>query len=236
MTSQRSSYIPRPSIESSTALDRSSINDIHQFQLILLGDIAVGKSSLLRRYIDDSFTSEYFCTVGVEYNVKTQSVDNSIADFRIWDTCGEEKYRAITRQYYAKCDGIILVFDLTNKESFNNLEFWFADIKTNAPEDPVIAVVGNKKDLNGSIKLDSNDIKGYLSKKDCNLYYESSALTGEGVVEIFQDMAKILLEKKKDMIIKRKEKEELKKLKKLEEQKRYNENESKKRERENKCC
>ena len=78
MTSQRSSYIPRPSIESSTALDRSSINDIHQFQLILLGDIAVGKSSLLRRYIDDSFTSEYFCTVGVEYNVKTQSVDNSI--------------------------------------------------------------------------------------------------------------------------------------------------------------
>ena len=90
--------------------------------------------------------------------------------------------------------------------------------------------------MNGSIKLDSNDIKGYLSKKDCNLYYESSALTGEGVVEIFQDMAKILLEKKKDMIIKRKEKEELKKLKKLEEQKRYNENESKKRERENKCC
>ena len=94
MTNTGNSYIPRQSVESSIILDTSTINDIHQFQIILLGDIAVGKSCILRRYIDDSFIPDYYCTLAVDSNCKVQTVDNAIAKLILWDTCGEEKYRA----------------------------------------------------------------------------------------------------------------------------------------------
>ena len=169
MTNTGNSYIPRQSVESSIILDTSTINDIHQFQIILLGDIAVGKSCILRRYIDDSFIPDYYCTLAVDSNCKVQTVDNAIAKLILWDTCGEEKYRA--RQFYTKCDGIILVFDLTKIDTFNNLEYWFSDIEKNTQDNPVIAVVGNKNDLKEKIVINSDEFKNYMNNKDCFLYY-----------------------------------------------------------------
>ena len=187
--------------ENTEQLDSSTnVKDIHQFQLILLGDIAVGKSAILKRFIDDDFTSDYFCTVGVEFNIKTiQLSDSSFADLKIWDTCGEEKYRTITRQYYTNCDGVVLVFDLANKISFTKLDSWIDDIENNAPEDVAIIIVGNKKDLKDSIEVDQNMISEYFKKHSNINYVEVSALTGEGI-GIFEDISKDLIKIKKNRV------------------------------------
>lgn len=188
--------------ENTEQLDNSTnVKDIHQFQLILLGDIAVGKSAILKRFVDDDFTSDYFCTVGVEFNIKTiQLSDSSFADLKIWDTCGEEKYRTITRQYYTNCDGVVLVFDLTNKISFTKLDSWIEDIANNAPEDVGIIIVGNKKDLKDSIEVDQNMISEYFKKHNELNYVEVSALTGEGVGKVFEEISKELIKKKKNRV------------------------------------
>ena len=101
--------------EKSSAFDRV----IYRFKVILLGDIAVGKTSILSRFVDEKYTSEYRCNVGVEFKVKSLYLDEKTgADLQIWDTCGEERFRTITRQYYRDTSGIILVFDSTNRNSF----------------------------------------------------------------------------------------------------------------------
>ena len=103
--------------------------EIFNFKIILLGDIAVGKTSILSRFCTNTYSSDYKCSIGVEFKVKSLNVDQStIADLKIWDTCGDERYRAVTRQYYKESKGVILVFDLTNKESFKKLDFWIEDV------------------------------------------------------------------------------------------------------------
>lgn len=204
MSNNKNTYLnSKYNSENAEELDRNSVSkkEVYQFKLILLGDIAVGKSAILRRFIDDDFTSDYYCTVGVEFHVKTLSVnDNQEADLKIWDTCGEEKYRTITRQYYNNCDGVILVFDLTNKSSFIKLDSWIDDVVNNSPQDVSVVVVGNKKDLKDSIEVTPNMIKEYFDKKPELIYFESSALSGEGITQIFQEITKTLIQKKLDKI------------------------------------
>ena len=122
--------------------------EIFNFKIILLGDIAVGKTSILSRFCTNTYSSDYKCSIGVEFKVKSLNVDQStIADLKIWDTCGDQRYRAVTRQYYKESKGVILVFDLTNKESFKKLDFWIEDVRVNSPEEASIILVGNKSDL-----------------------------------------------------------------------------------------
>ena len=148
--SQQDSYYNRES----SIMDRI----IFRFKVILLGDIAVGKSSLISRFVDEKYTNEYKCSVGVEFKVKSLFIDETKgADLQIWDTVGEERFRSITRQYYRdtkgriifiKFIGVILVFDLSNRQSFLGLDRWIEDINTFGPKDLFIIIVGNKSDLN----------------------------------------------------------------------------------------
>lgn len=162
---------------------------VYQYKVILLGDISVGKTSILRRFIEDEFTSEYYCTVGVEFRIKTIYLNNNLgADLKIWDTCGEEKYRTITRQYYRDSNGVLLVFDLTSGVSFEKLQEWYDDVINNGPRDLHIVLIGNKKDLPEK-EVTPEMVKQFLDEHNDIEYIETSALTGEGVSDAFKILA-----------------------------------------------
>ena len=119
----------------------------YAFKIVLLGSVAVGKTSILIRYISNEFDEDINCTLKFEYKTKLININNmEQAKLIIWDTMGNEKFRAITRQYYRDADGILLVYDITKRESFDNIIMWKNDIKNNAPKDAVLFLVGNKTD------------------------------------------------------------------------------------------
>lgn len=166
---------------------------IYQYKVILLGDIAVGKTSLLRRFVENEFTTEYYCTVGVEFRIKTIMVNSKVgADLKIWDTCGEEKYRTITRQYYRDSNGVLLVFDLSNAASFEKLEEWYEDVVNSGPKDLHIVLVGNKKDLSDR-EVTEEMVKNFMKDHKGMEYVETSAATGEGVSDAFKKLAEKLI-------------------------------------------
>lgn len=177
---------------------------IYRFKVILLGDIAVGKTSILSRFVDDKYTSEYRCNVGVEFKVKSLYLDEKTgADLQIWDTCGEERFRTITRQYYRDTSGIILVFDLTNRNSFARLESWLADITEFGPLDVNVIIVGNKIDLDDDRTTSFNEAQNFVKKNNWN-YIEVSAKTGFNVSYLFEVLTKTMVQKEMESDKKRK--------------------------------
>ena len=166
----------------------------HQFKLIMLGDVAVGKTSIVTRFVDNEFKSTYHCTVGVEYKVKSLKLDPyTNVNLKIWDTCGEEKYRTITRQYYRDSNGVVLVFDLTNKNSFDKLSGWLNDIKEYGPNDICIILVGNKSDVQDR-KLSLFEEAKKLAMNYKMPYIEVSAKTGTNVLSMFENITKKMID------------------------------------------
>jgi Ras-related protein Rab-8A len=104
----------------------------HLLKLLLIGDSGVGKSCILLRYSDDSFTSSYITTIGIDFKIKNLVIDNSKAKLQIWDTAGQERFRTITTAYYRGAMGILVVYDVTNLDSFQSVRNWLKQIDANA--------------------------------------------------------------------------------------------------------
>jgi small GTP-binding protein len=165
---------------------------ILRFKTILIGDASVGKTSLLQRFIHNRFKIEYNCTIGVDYWVKSLQLDNqATVDLQIWDTCGQERFKTITRQYYRDTHGCILVFDLTKKETFKSIEIWIEDIKNFGNHEMSLIVVGNKCDLIENREVSKEEIDQFLQNYNYE-YLEVSALTGENVKLSFEKIAKLM--------------------------------------------
>jgi small GTP-binding protein len=123
------------------------------FKTVIIGDSGVGKSNLLSRYLNNSFSTELKTTVGVEFGAKKLNIQGKMVKAQIWDTAGQERYRSITSAYYKGAKGGLLVFDLTNEESFNSIDKWLKELKQECESDLVIVLVGNKSDLTESRKV-----------------------------------------------------------------------------------
>ena len=117
------------------------------FKLVLIGDTHVGKSCLLVRFADDCFQENYICTIGVDFRFRTLQINKINIKLQIWDTAGQERYRTITNAYYKGADGIIVVFDINNKESFMNVEGWLKEIEKHSGPDVSVLVFANKADV-----------------------------------------------------------------------------------------
>jgi len=179
---------------------------VNRFKVILLGDIAVGKTSILSRFVDDKYSSEYRCNVGVEFKVKSLYLDEKTgADLQIWDTCGEERFRTITRQYYRDSSGIILVFDVTNRNSFERMTSWINDITEYGPTGTQIILVGNKIDLDDDRVISSHEALNFANKNNI-LYIEVSAKTSYNVIYLFEVLSKTMVQKEFEFENKRKKK------------------------------
>ena len=153
-------------------------------KLILIGDSNVGKTTLLYKYINIENTEEICQTVGLENKVKTIQINGLQAKIQIWDTAGQEKYNSLTNQFFQNTDGILLLFDLTNKKTFDNIKKWIKEIKENSDRKIKKIIVGNKCDKKDSIKVTSNDIMNLIEPKKLK-YIEASALDGTNVDKAF---------------------------------------------------
>ena len=117
--------------------------------MLLIGNSGVGKSSLLVRFAEDIFTDNFMPTIGVDFKIKTVDVDSKQIKLQIWDTAGQERFKTITSSYYKGAHGIIVVYDITDRESFSNIQTWMAEVEKHASDNISRILVGNKCDLEG---------------------------------------------------------------------------------------
>ncbi|CAH9081675.1 unnamed protein product [Cuscuta epithymum] len=117
------------------------------FKLLLIGDSSVGKSCLLLRFADDSYVDSYISTIGVDFKIRTAELDEKTIKLQIWDTAGQERFRTITSSYYRGAHGIIIVYDVTERESYENVKQWLNEIDRYASESVCKLLVGNKCDM-----------------------------------------------------------------------------------------
>ena len=166
------------------------------FKVVLIGNVSVGKSSIIKRFIYNQFNQEYVCTIGTELSKKSLLLSqNKVINLFIWDTCGQEKFRSVTRQYYRDTQAILLVFDLTSEKSFYDLQSWYDealdfvnDVKC------MFFLLGNKSDLKGEIKINEKDIKNFMKQNhQIKKYFEVSAFTGHNIDLSFDKIGQHLI-------------------------------------------
>eukprot|EP00825_Cyclidium_porcatum_P005683 TRINITY_DN12787_c0_g1_i1.p1 TRINITY_DN12787_c0_g1~~TRINITY_DN12787_c0_g1_i1.p1 ORF type:complete len:267 (+),score=61.17 TRINITY_DN12787_c0_g1_i1:111-911(+) len=169
-----------------TKIKEESQETLIKFKVLLVGDSTVGKSSIIRRYIDNEFEFGMSRTVGVDYRAKRlKTEDKQTVVLNVWDTAGQEKFRAITQNFYKGADAIIFVFDLTNKSSFLQLNDWIESVHQRIGEKIKKIIVGNKKDLKWAV--DEKEVKEKYTPYNINIYY-TSAKTGENIETAFYDI------------------------------------------------
>jgi len=167
-----------------TPRDESLADDLNK----LIGDSGVGKSCLLLRFADDTYTESYISTIGVDFKIRTIQLDGKTIKLQIWDTAGQERFRTITSSYYRGAHGIIVVYDVTEVESFNNVRQWLHEIDRYASEAVNKLLVGNKSDLIAKKQVETQTAKD-LAVSLSIPFLETSAKSATNVEQAFMTMA-----------------------------------------------
>jgi small GTP-binding protein len=158
------------------------------FKLLLIGDSGVGKSCLLLRFADDTYTESYISTIGVDFKIRTIDLDGKTIKLQIWDTAGQERFRTITSSYYRGAHGIIVVYDTTDLESFNNVKQWLHEIDRYASDNVNKLLVGNKSDLTTKRAVSFDQAKEFADTLGIE-FVETSAKNSTNVEKAFMMMA-----------------------------------------------
>ncbi|KII68382.1 Ras-related protein ORAB-1 [Thelohanellus kitauei] len=157
------------------------------FKILLIGDSGVGKSCILLRFADDTFTENHISTIGVDFKIKTVEVGNKSVKLQIWDTAGQERFKTITSSYYRGAHGIIIVYDITDQDSFDNVSKWMKEIQTSANEEVNKILVGNKIDMETKRVVDYS--KGQaLAEQHSMVFLETSAKQSTNIEQAFLAM------------------------------------------------
>lgn len=171
----------------------------HLFKLLIIGDSGVGKSSLLLRFADNTFSGSYITTIGVDFKIRTVNIDGQKIKLQIWDTAGQERFRTITSTYYRGTHGVIVVYDVTNGESFANVKRWLLEIEQNC--DVVNKVlVGNKNDCPDRKVVLTEDAERFAKTLNIILF-ETSAKDNINVEEMFLCVTRLVLRSKCEMMM-----------------------------------
>lgn len=166
----------------------------YEFKIILLGSSSVGKTSILTRYINNEFNSNQGCTTNVDFKAKMININKTVqANLKIWDTCGDEKYHSIASLYYKDAQGILLVYDITNRNSFDRIINWENEVRNNAPKDSVLFLVGNKTDLNRERQISNQEGKNKAEELGM-IFTEVSAKDGDNIHLLFEKMSEAIME------------------------------------------
>lgn len=163
------------------------------FKLLLIGDSGVGKSCLLLRFADDTYTESYISTIGVDFKIRTIELDGKTVKLQIWDTAGQERFRTITSSYYRGAHGICVVYDVTDKDSFDNVKQWMQEIEKYATEGVNKLLVGNKSDLDDK-QVEYSTAKEFADSLGIP-FLETSAKNASNVEQAFLTMARQIKER-----------------------------------------
>jgi small GTP-binding protein len=166
-------------------------NRVCHFKLVLLGDTAVGKSCLVVRFVRDEFFEFQEPTIGAAFLTQTVALDDSTVKFEIWDTAGQERYRSLAPMYYRGAAAAIVVYDITNQDSFAGAKSWVKELQRRGDPNVVIALAGNKADLESRRKVEFEEANAYAEENGI-LHLETSAKNANNVKALFVEIAKKL--------------------------------------------
>ncbi len=164
-----------------------------KIKLIIIGEAKTGKTSLISRYCKNEFSGgEYLSTIGIDFQIKNLVINSKKIRVQIWDTAGQERFRNIAKSYYQSSDGFIVVYDITNTESFQTLDYWVEEIKSNSQELSKMILVGNKCDKEEGRQVKKDEGKNFAKKNNIK-FYEVSAKDGTNVDKAFDSLVKDIL-------------------------------------------
>ena len=162
------------SLSSSITKEISSKQYDDLFKIVIIGDSGVGKSCLLLRFADDTFTDNFYTTIGVDFRFKCVQINEKKIKLQIWDTAGQERFKTVTSAYYRGADGILIVYDQTDKNSFDHLNDWLDDILKYTTDEPIKLVIGNKDDLNEQKVISDDDIRNFSNRSNIEIVKTSA--------------------------------------------------------------
>lgn len=166
-------------------------------KLLLVGDSGVGKSCLLLRFVEDKFNPSFITTIGIDFKIRTIESKGKKIKLQVWDTAGQERFRTITTAYYRGAMGIVLIYDVTDARTFENVENWFQTVTQHANDDAQIFLVGNKLDDEENRQVSRE--QGQQVAQRLNIpFLEASAKTNDNVESIFYELAGIIQDKHVD--------------------------------------
>ena len=180
----------QPKVELLNSSQISQSDNFINFKIIIRGDSGVGKSSLLKRAVQNTFDTNYQATIGFEFLLMHFKVNDLKIKLQIWDTCGEEMYRSLVQGFYRNTSLAIIVYDISRKKSFEALEIWLKDLRQHTEEGIPVFIVGNKMDLQKDISTE--EAKMFSVSNRTKFFTECSAKTGENVKDIFFKAAQYL--------------------------------------------
>ena len=167
------------------ASSKSALNpEIPKYKLIFLGDQSVGKSCILNRFMNDTFTEEYQATIGLDFQSKNVQIDGQDIHLLLYDTAGQEKFRSLIPMYTRDANIILLVYDISSQDSFDHLPNWLNDLSNVNMDEAIFALVGNKNDLGDKREVSTEDGKKFAEEHNF-IFQETSAKTGDGFSELF---------------------------------------------------
>lgn len=168
------------------------------FKLLLIGDSGVGKTCILFRFSDDNFNNTFISTIGIDFKIKTIELRGKKIKLQIWDTAGQERFHTITTSYYRGAMGIMLVYDITNSKSFDNIAKWLRNIQEHANEDVEKMILGNKCDMEDK-RVISKERGESIARDNGIRFLETSAKTNVNIDKAFYELAESILEKSPGM-------------------------------------
>ena len=163
------------------------------FKVLLLGNSDVGKSSMLLRFVDSVWNDAFTPTIGVDFKVKTLEINNKRVKMQIWDTAGQERFRTVVSTYFRGAHGILLLYDVTNKDSFKNLENWLIEIEKNSNQKVLKILIGNKCDLTEDREITTEEGQTFANRNGME-FMETSAKMNTNVSEAFTTLGKLMIE------------------------------------------
>ena len=170
------------------------MTQVNKFNFYIYKIIAVGKSNILSRYTNDKFNPSHEITIGCEFMSKNLTIKNRNIRIQIWDTAGQEAFRSITRTYYKSSTCAFIVYDISDKKTFDNIITWLNECRDMCYKDILICLIGNKCDLEGKRAVSYEEGKNFAEENDL-LFFETSAKDGTNIQECFNESATILVDK-----------------------------------------